>query len=195
MEIALFGTSADPPTIAHQQIITWLASQFDHVAVWAADNPFKNHGASLENRSRMLELLIEEIEPSITERAQVYPNLSDRYTLETISRAQKLWEDGDFTLVVGADILPQLPKWYRVNELLTQVKLLVIPRPGNDINEADIFNLNRRGANIAIATLNTPTVSSTAIREWGASTGITPQIANYIHQHQLYQNVHDRTYC
>ncbi len=54
----------------------------------------------------MLELLIDEIEPTIKERAQVYPSLSDRYTLETIYRARKLWEDGDFTLVVGADILP-----------------------------------------------------------------------------------------
>ena len=48
MKIALFGTSADPPTIAHQKIISWLGSQFDRVAVWAANNPFKVHGAALE---------------------------------------------------------------------------------------------------------------------------------------------------
>ncbi|MEM6592470.1 MAG: nicotinic acid mononucleotide adenylyltransferase, partial [Cyanobacteria bacterium P01_C01_bin.73] len=37
--IALFGTSADPPHQGHQAILTWLARRFNHVAVWAADNP------------------------------------------------------------------------------------------------------------------------------------------------------------
>jgi nicotinate-nucleotide adenylyltransferase len=195
MRIALFGTSADPPTIAHQEIINWLASKFDRVAVWAADNPFKNHGASLAQRSQMLDLLIDEIQPSITDRAQVYPNLSNRYTLVTVALAQKLWQNADFTLVIGADLVSQLPKWYHVNELLTQVKLLVIPRPGNQINDEDIQALTKLGASVDIAQLNTPTVSSTAIRTQGISMGITPTIADYIQEHQLYQNIHERTHC
>lgn len=48
MNIALFGTSADPPTRGHGKILTWLAQHYDQVAVWAADNPFKQHQASLD---------------------------------------------------------------------------------------------------------------------------------------------------
>ncbi|NET52841.1 MAG: nicotinic acid mononucleotide adenylyltransferase, partial [Merismopedia sp. SIO2A8] len=32
--LALFGTSADPPTAGHQQILRWLSYQYDHVIVW-----------------------------------------------------------------------------------------------------------------------------------------------------------------
>ncbi|MGL5832760.1 MAG: nicotinate-nucleotide adenylyltransferase, partial [Waterburya sp.] len=32
-KIALFGTSADPPTIGHQTILQWLSQHYDHVVV------------------------------------------------------------------------------------------------------------------------------------------------------------------
>jgi nicotinate-nucleotide adenylyltransferase len=63
VNIALFGTSADPPTSAHQAILNWLSYHYDHVAVWASDNPFKTHQTPLEHRSTMLRLLIEDISP------------------------------------------------------------------------------------------------------------------------------------
>lgn len=34
MDIALFGTSADPPTIGHQGILQWLSGRYDVVVVW-----------------------------------------------------------------------------------------------------------------------------------------------------------------
>ena len=191
MKIALFGTSADPPTIAHQEIISWLASQFDAVAVWAADNPFKAHGATLEQRSQMLELLIEEIDPSISQYAQVYRSLSSQRTLETLITAQRFWSDGEFTLTIGSDLITQLPQWYRVGELLTQVKLLIVPRNGNRIESTDLQRLENLGAQIAIAPLATPAISSTIIRQSHSIQGLTPKVAQYIQHHHLYSNFDD----
>ena len=48
MKIALFGTSADPPTVGHKMIIEWLSQNFDKAVVWVSDNPFKYHETSLE---------------------------------------------------------------------------------------------------------------------------------------------------
>ena len=196
MKIALFGTSADPPTIAHQEIIIWLASQFDRVAVWAADNPFKEHGASLIERSQMLELLIDEVRPSIDTQAQVYPDLSSRRTVETLSIAQTIWSDAKFTLTIGADLVTQLPKWYRIGELLAQVDLLIIARDGNPIDKIDIDRLTNLGARISFAPLTTPPVSSTIIRTIKAHNitvdrqiqGLTSAVATYIQQNSLYTN-------
>jgi nicotinate-nucleotide adenylyltransferase len=196
MKIALFGTSADPPTIAHQEIISWLASQFDLVAVWAADNPFKAHGASLEQRSQMLELLIKEIEPPISQHAQVYRSLSSKRTFESLITAHKIWSDSEFILTVGADLITQLPQWYRVDELLTQVKVLIVPRTGNKIEQTDLQRLTDLGAKIAIAPLSTPIISSTAIRNSHSIEGVPPSVATYIRQHDLYSiidNSRDRT--
>jgi nicotinate-nucleotide adenylyltransferase len=50
-KIALFGTSADPPTAGHKTILSWLSQNFDWVAVWASDNPFKIGNAAV-NHSR-----------------------------------------------------------------------------------------------------------------------------------------------
>ena len=188
MKIALFGTSADPPTIAHQEIISWLAAQFDSVAVWAADNPFKTHGASLEQRSQMLELLISEIDSSLSKQAQVYRELSSQRTLETVITARSIWSDSEFVLTVGADLIKQLPDWYRARELLTQVSLLIIPRTGNQIAIKDLQILTEDlGAKITIAPLSTPPISSTVIRNSHSIVGLTPPVAAYIQQHQLYQ--------
>jgi nicotinate-nucleotide adenylyltransferase len=186
MKIALFGTSADPPTIAHQEIIRWLASQFDLVAVWAADNPFKAHGASLEQRSQMLELLITEIEPPIDRHVKVYRSLSSKRTFESLTTAREIWKDSEFTLTIGADLIAQLPQWYRANELLTQVKLLIVPRTGNQIESTDLNRLTDLGAQIAIAPLSTPIISSTVIRNSHSIHGMTPSVAKYIQQHNLY---------
>jgi nicotinate-nucleotide adenylyltransferase len=186
MQIALFGTSADPPTIAHQEIISWLASQFDSVAVWAADNPFKIHGASLEQRSQMLELLIAEIDPAISQQTRVDRSLSSQRTFETLMTARSIWRDREFMLTVGADLITQLPQWYRVRELLTQVQLLIIPRTGSQIEPHDIQILTDLGAKITIAPLTTPAISSTVIRNSHSIVGLTPRVAVYIQQHQLY---------
>jgi nicotinate-nucleotide adenylyltransferase len=196
IQVALFGTSADPPTIAHQEIISWLGSQFARVAVWAADNPFKTHGASLADRSQMLELLIAEIDPSISHRARVYPDLSSRRTFETLINAQKVWENADFVLVVGADLIAQLPQWYRAAELLAQVKLLIVPRHGNEIAQSSLDRLGELGAQLSIAPLATPAISSTIIRtnhshdraDRELIQGVTPAIARYIQQQELYES-------
>ena len=187
MNIALFGTSADPPTIAHQEIIGWLASQFDRVAVWASDNPFKTHSASLTQRSQMLELSIAEINLSPTQNAQVYPYLSSQRTIETLARAKEIWRDDNFILTIGGDLVHQLPTWYQARELLAQVKLLIVPRTGIPIDQIDLQILTDMGAQIAIAPLSTPMISSTIIRNSKSIQGLTPAIARYIQHQQLYE--------
>jgi nicotinate-nucleotide adenylyltransferase len=197
MKVALFGTSADPPTIAHRDIIYWLAlQQFDRVAVWAADNPFKAHGASLEQRSQMLELLIDEIDPVSNGHVKVYRNLSSKRTLETLLIAREVWKNSEFTLTIGADLVPQMSQWYRVSELLSQVRLLIVPRTGNNIESTDLQRLRELGAHIEIASLSTPIISSTAIRNAHSIQGVAPIVAIYIQQHNLYSIIdtaRDRT--
>lgn len=182
--IALFGTSADPPTAGHQAILTGLAQQFDEVAVWAADNPFKSHQTPLEHRERMLQLLINELPQH---NIHLYAELSHPRALVTVDRARLHWANAELTLVIGADLVAQLSRWYQVEDLVQQVKLLVVPRPGYDLSETALVPLRQMGATVAIANLSAPAVSSTAYREAGNLEVITPPIKAYIHQEQLYK--------
>ena len=185
--IALFGTSADPPTAGHQAIINWLAERYDWVAVWAADNPFKSHQTPLEHRGAMLRLLIEDIE-SAAHNIGFHPELSSYRTLETVEKAREYWgSNAELTLVIGSDLVSQLPRWYRVEDLLRQVQLLVVPRPGYVLEEPDLQQLRQLGAELAIADLTGPAVSSTAYRENKDTQALTPPIEAYIHREHLYK--------
>ncbi len=182
--IALFGTSADPPTRGHQEIIHWLSQHYDHVVVWASDNPFKSHQTPLEHRTAMLLILAEPVNER--QNISIHPELSSPRTLETVAKAKGLWHNAEFTLVVGSDLVQQLPRWYRVEELLQQVHLLVVPRPGYAIEEKNLQILRGLGTQVAIAQFDAPAVSSTAYREKGDSTNLTPPIQDYIHREHLY---------
>jgi nicotinate-nucleotide adenylyltransferase len=185
-QIALFGTSADPPTTAHQEILAWLSERFDWVAVWAADNPFKGHQTPLKHRMTMLRLLIEELN-SVHPNVWLYPELSQSRTIHTLEIAKQRWRSATFTLVVGSDLLAQLPRWHRADELLQEVNLLVVPRPGYPLSEADLGNLRQHQTQVAIADLIGLDTSSTAYREHRNSNGLMPKIKDYIHREHLYE--------
>ncbi len=186
LRIALFGTSADPPTLAHQEILTSLAEAYDRVVVWAADNPFKQHGANLAQRTEMLGILIHDL-PRSRETVELHPELSSRRTIETLEKAQQLWINGDFTLVIGSDLVAQIPTWYRADGLLSQVHVLVIPRPNYPVRSPELDCLRELARSVAIAEIHGLNVSSTAYREHRESQGITPAIAAYIQQEHLYE--------
>ncbi len=183
--IALFGTSADPPTAGHQAIINWLSQRFDQVAVWASDNPFKTHQTPLNHRMAMLQLLIDDID-NPRHNVQLYPELGHSRTLRTLTVARALWKDASFTLVIGSDLVYQLPNWYRVEEWLGQVNLLVIPRPGYPLRDSILAELRQRGARVTIADLTGPNISSSAYRDRGDAELLTPPIEAYIHREHLY---------
>ncbi|MEL6787997.1 MAG: nicotinate-nucleotide adenylyltransferase [Cyanobacteria bacterium J06607_15] len=182
--IALFGTSADPPTIGHQTILYWLSQHYDRVVVWASDNPFKQHQTPLPDRNQMLQLAIETL---ALDNINLYPELSDRFTLITVNRAREKWgQEVDFSLVIGSDILPQMPSWYRIEELLAQVRLAIVPRRGYRIEQTDLASLRELGGEYAIATLNAPQVSSSTYRLEKDRSLVTPAVRDYIYQHGLY---------
>ena len=183
-KIALFGTSADPPTIGHQTILYWLAQHYDRVVVWASDNPFKQHQTPLPYRSEMLQLAIAELNLN---NISLHPELSDRFTFITVNRARAKWrQEVEFSLVVGSDILPQIHNWYRIEELLTEVKVLIVPRQGYAIEKAELAFLNNLGGEYAIASLNAPKVSSSTYRLQKDQSLVVPSVRDYIYRQNLY---------
>jgi len=183
-KIALFGTSADPPTKGHQTIIKWLSQHYDWVAVWASDNPMKVHQSSLSQRSAMLMILIEEI--NWRQNIRLHPELSSPRTLESVAKAKAQWPEAELSLAIGSDLVKQLPRWYRVADLLPQVKLLVVTRPGYTVDREGLDRLLSMGAVVEIANINVPAVSSTAYRERGDTNALTRTIQDYIDRQQLY---------
>ena len=184
-KIALFGTSADPPTIGHQTFLHWLSQHYDLVVVWASDNPFKQDQTPLQYRNEMLQLAVDDLGLN---NISLHPELSDRYTLITVNKARQKWgQNIELSLVIGSDILPQIHSWYCIKELLKQVKLLIVPRAGYGIETADLASLNRLGGEYAIASLKVAEASSSNYRVQKDQSLVTPAVKDYIEQRNLYQ--------
>ncbi|NES87377.1 MAG: nicotinate-nucleotide adenylyltransferase [Moorea sp. SIO2B7] len=185
-KIALFGTSADPPTVGHQAIIRWLSAHYDSVAIWASDNPFKHQQTSLKDRTNMLQLMIDDLKIS-RNNINLYKELSYLRSLITLEKAKEIWgAQVEFSLVIGSDLVNQIPHWYRVEELLEKVQLLIIPRPGYIIEEQNLDRLRILGGRYAIAQLNPLEVSSTEYRRNKNKNAVTQSVANYINRENLY---------
>ncbi|MGP1386339.1 MAG: nicotinate-nucleotide adenylyltransferase [Thainema sp.] len=186
LHIALFGTSADPPHRGHQMVLRWLANRFDLVAVWASDNPFKTHQTPLADRKTMLRLLIAELNEQTSGKIGLYPELSHPRAIATVEQAKAHWPEAEFSFVIGSDLLPQLPRWHRIEDLVHQVKFLIIPRSGYPIHDHDRNRLEQMGAQLQIEDIVGPDISSTRYREAGTEENVTAPIQDYIQQNQLY---------
>jgi nicotinate-nucleotide adenylyltransferase len=135
----------------------------------------------------MMELTIAAIQPP-AQTIGLHPEISNPRTINTVEQAKQIWQDTNFTLVIGGDLVPQLPTWYRAQDLLNQVNLLVVPRQGATILGDDIDRLVNMGTEVAIAPDSTsiPNVSSSDYRNNGNSSVIIPTVAAYIQRESLY---------
>ena len=59
--IALFGTSADPPTIGHKKILEELSKIYSFTISYVSNNPKKKHKEDISIRSQLLETLIKDL--------------------------------------------------------------------------------------------------------------------------------------
>ncbi|MFM7471741.1 MAG: nicotinate-nucleotide adenylyltransferase [Nodosilinea sp.] len=183
--IALFGTSADPPHRGHAAVVTWLARQFDYVAVWAAENPFKTGQTPLKQRFRMLELMLTEL-PLPEGKVGLHPELSHRRSLVSIHRAQEQWPGSQLVLVIGSDLVTQLLSWYRAEEIFAAVDILIFPRPGYPITLEGLAAL-RRYTQVEVADITERVeAASSSYRLTSGYEDLTPAVQAYISEHHLY---------
>ncbi len=186
LRIALFGTSADPPHRGHAAILTWLAQHFDYVAVWTAENPFKSCQTPLEKRFDMLRLMLGELQLP-PDRVDLRQDLSHRWSIVSIERAQACWPGARLVLVVGSDLVNQLLTWHRAEDILAAVEVLVVPRPGYPITPEGLADLGHYTQVKIANTDEVVDVASSSCRQIDDTDNVTPAVRDYISQHQLYQ--------
>ncbi|NNC99832.1 MAG: nicotinate (nicotinamide) nucleotide adenylyltransferase [Gammaproteobacteria bacterium] len=108
------------------------------------------------------------------------------YTFDTVLAFRQQYPHQPLYLIIGADSLPQLPTWYRYQELLEQVHLLVMARPGYDLQIPDFLqgrlvdsmeNLAQRSSpGLAIFEKTAYDISATRIREILTDTALPPTL-------------------
>ena len=160
--IALFGTSADPPTLGHEALLMELTRIFPKVITWASDNPDKNHQIPLIKRTQLLRLLVKKISHPKLELVQ---ELSSPRTIHTLKKAFQLWPEANFSFVIGSDLAVQIPKWLNVKSILNKAKIAIAIRDGWPISDKQLEVITKLGGEIELLPFNIPESSSSQFRE------------------------------
>ena len=183
--IALFGTSADPPTIGHKLILEELSKIYSSVVTYASENPSKKHKESLFFRSLLLRTLIKELsKPEII----LNQELSSPYAIDTIRKAKKIYKCNKIDFVLGSDLLEEIFHWKNIKEILQEAKLFIIPRKDYPIKSINFKGIEAFEANYQIAEFEIPKISSTMIREESEHTFLPKSLIPIVKNNNLYKS-------
>ena len=132
--VALFGGSFNPPHVSHLLAATWALSAVpvDRVLVVPVfKHPFAKELAPFDDRLEMCRLAlgwVPGVEVSDVERRLGGESLTLR-TVEHLAEAQPTWR---LRLLIGADVLADLPKWHRFDRIRELAPPIVLGRAGVD---------------------------------------------------------------
>lgn len=139
MEIALLGGSFNPPHVGHL-----LAAVYTHATqgideVWLMPSfrhPFGKPLAPFEHRARMCELLAAQVSGWMKVTRIEQELGGEGRTVDTLEALLPRHAEHRFTLVIGSDILKDLPQWKDVEKIRKLVRFLVLHRAGYPSPEA-----------------------------------------------------------
>ena len=182
-QIALLGTSADPPTRGHQALLNGLLQLYPQVATWASDNPKKEHGAPLALRAELLQSLVEQINNPRLELTQA---LSDPFTIRTLERARARWPRAELVFVVGSDLAVQIPSWKQSDQWLPHCRLAIAQRQGWPLTAAALQGLRQLGARVQQLNLAIPASASSDLRQHPQQDHLPESVWPLLLKHNLY---------
>ena len=160
--IALFGTSADPPTLGHEALLIELTNIFPKVITWASDNPDKKHQIPLLKRTQLLKILVKKISHPKLELVQ---ELSSPRTIHTVKKAFQLWPEASFSFIIGSDLTAQVPKWLHAKSILNKARIAIAKRDGWPIRDIQLEEIKKLGGKIDLLPFNIPESSSSKFRK------------------------------
>ncbi|MGI8683934.1 MAG: nicotinate-nucleotide adenylyltransferase [Acidimicrobiales bacterium] len=136
--IGVLGGTFDPIHVGHLAAAAEVraALELDRVLLMVANVPWQKAGTRAvtpaEHRYAVVEAAakgIDGVEASHLEIDRGGPS----YTADTVAELARRHPGSDLYLVVGSDVVPDLPTWERVDEVRAGVTLVVVTRPGAEL--------------------------------------------------------------
>ena len=180
--LALFGTSADPPTIGHKKIIEELSKDYS-VVTYASNNPKKIHKEDITIRSFLLKTLIKEFD---NPRIIFNQTLSSQWAIESIKKCKKIYDIDNLIFVIGSDLITEIFSWRSFEEIIKEVSFLIINRHGYPIKPSTLKMLETDKVNFEISTINIPNISSSMVRLNTNYSNLPKSIIDFVKKNNLY---------
>jgi nicotinate-nucleotide adenylyltransferase len=130
----LFFGSFNPVHVGHMIIANYMVTHAGLDEVWlvvSPQNPFKKAGSLARDHDRLhlVKLAIGDT-PGLRASSVEFDLPKPSYTITTLAVLRDKYPDRAFSLIMGGDNLPTLPKWKNHDILLRDYDIHVYNRPG-----------------------------------------------------------------
>lgn len=195
MRVGIFGGTFDPIHIGHLIMADQAREGAELDEVWfvpAQVPPHKLQGpvALPEQRIAMVEKAIDD-HPHFRVSGLEMERKGPSYTVDTVTTLTTTYPKDQFFLIMGGDMVMNLPQWHRVEEIMEQVGVVGLGRPDTQLDWRALPQMIRdrlilidQGVKIDL--------SSTYIREQMAQGGsiryLVPECVRlFIKENQIYE--------
>ena len=181
--IALFGTSADPPTIGHKKILEELSKIYAFTIGYVSNNPNKNHKEDISIRSHLLKTLIEDLDnPKIL----FNQNVSSQWAVESIKKCKRIYELNNLDFVIGSDLIKDIFYWKNFDRIIKEASFFIILREGYLIESNTLKMLETYKVKFKISTIKIPNISSSKHRSNFNYSNLPTSLIDIVKKNNLY---------
>lgn len=147
--IGIYGGAFDPPHFGHMWVVSCILNSGEVDQIWLVPSGTRQDKKTVAPgwaRAEMLQQILN-ICFDLDERLQVCSvEIEDsspiRGTVELIDELKNRFSDLEFKIIIGADLVPQLPSW-RNQKQLKEFQFLVVGRPGTFTDSPEGFKVKQ----------------------------------------------------
>ena len=184
--IALFGTSADPPTIGHKKILEELSKIYSFTISYVSDNPQKKHIEDISIRSHLLKTLIDDLDnPKILFNQKI----SSQWAVESIKKCKEIYKFNNLDFVIGSDLIKDIFLWKNFDKIILEVSFFIILREGYPVDSNTLKMLETYRVKFKISTIKTPNISSSNFRLNFNCSNLPSSLIDIVKRNNLYESI------
>ena len=184
--IALFGTSADPPTIGHKKILEELSKIYSFTICYVSNNPKKKHIEDISIRSHLLKTLIDDLDnPKILFNQKI----SSQWAVESIKKCKEIYKFNNLDFVIGSDLIKDIFYWKNFDKIILEVSFFIILREGYPVESNTLKMLETYRVKFKISTIKTPNISSSNFRLNFNCSNLPSSLIDIVKKNNLYESI------
>lgn len=196
--IGIFGGSFDPVHTGHIKLARFMTKELSldkMIIIPTYVSPFKNGGSDAEDRYQMCCLAFTDEKFTVSRIETDRPERS--YTVDTVKMLRQDYPEDELFLIVGSDQLKIFHKWYKFEEILSEVTLCAVSRD-NGVNYEELQNIAdenlRPFGKVIIKDFEPFEISSTEIRKKVSENEnvdgyVSEEVGGYIKMRGLYRDI------
>ena len=183
--IALFGTSADPPTIGHKKILEELSKIYAFTISYVSNNPQKKHIEDISIRSHLLKTLIDDLDnPKILFNQKI----SSQWAVESIKKCKEIYKFNNLDFVIGSDLIKDIFYWKNFDKIILEVSFFIILREGYPVKANTLKMLETYNVKFKISSIKIPNISSSKFRLNFNYSNLPKSLIDIVKKNNLYES-------